>query len=700
MALSRWKSMLVPVAFAVVPSALLLIGLSAWPWPAALLVLVLVAAYLAGRPAAPPAQKPGGDLDRLQQAVRRMSSGMRQVSTTSRVLVSSAEEAAQSTEQAGRHVQDNLKEVMAGGEARDRSIEEATSSLRELEQAIHQIAAGAQEQAQNVSHTAEIINQMAQAIEDIAANAQRVAAASTEMAEQAGKGGQAVERTVEGMDQIQRTVYASAERIRELGQRSQQIGDIIQVISDIADQTNLLALNAAIEAARAGEHGKGFAVVASEVRKLAERSSKATKEIRDLIESIQGGTRAAVESMEQGTREVRQGSDLVHSAGATLQEIITTTRATDDQVRSISAAAEELAASSTEVVQAIESLASASEEYTAATEEMSAGSSEAIRAVHSIAEVSRHNATLLSEVLSSTAKMTTTTEELTLSTRSMAESLAGMVHEVQKVLDDLEGNGRKNAQTVRFSTIGLQRADIMAKSFQPLMDYLSEQTGFRVEFVPSSSYDHVVESLAKAEVDIAQLSPFMYVQAADQRGIRALVKPLNRGQPYYYANLVARGDSALAAPGDIRGKRFAFGDRNSTSGHFVPRLLLQQAGIDPERDCAEVRFLGSHDNVAEAVLNGTVDAGGIEDVVLERYKGKGAGFKILATSEPILQFPWAVRPGMDQAVAQSLREAFLALRDPDVVAAMQSVSGGFSGFAPADDKEYDFFRDLRRKLKV
>ncbi|WP_242653761.1 methyl-accepting chemotaxis protein [Thermincola potens] len=120
----------------------------------------------------------------------------------------------------------------------------------------------------------------------------------------ATNGGQAVERTVKGMLQVKDAVFETARKINELGEQSQKIGEIIQVIDDIAEQTNLLALNAAIEAARAGEHGKGFAVVADEVRKLAERSSKATKEIADLITNIQKGTKVAVESMQVGTREV------------------------------------------------------------------------------------------------------------------------------------------------------------------------------------------------------------------------------------------------------------------------------------------------------------------------------------------------------------------------------------------------------------
>lgn len=138
------------------------------------------------------------------------------------------------------------------------------------------------------------------------------------------------------MERIKTTVTESGERIKQLGEQSKAIGEIIQVIDDIAEQTNLLALNAAIEAARAGEHGKGFAVVADEVRKLAERSGKATKEIANLIISIQKGTDNAVSAMEKGISEVENGSRFAHDAGQALKEILVTVERANQQVQIIS----------------------------------------------------------------------------------------------------------------------------------------------------------------------------------------------------------------------------------------------------------------------------------------------------------------------------------------------------------------------------
>jgi methyl-accepting chemotaxis protein len=178
------------------------------------------------------------------------------------------------------------------------------------------------------------------------------------------------------MRRIKDTIEPAAAKVKELGERSAEIGSIVEVIDDIAEQTNLLALNAAIEAARAGEHGKGFAVVADEVRRLAERSSKATKEISQLITAVQNGTAEAVAAMNEGTQEVEEGSKLALDAGKSLADILTAVEATNNQVQMISSAAQQMTASSTAVVKSTDNISSISEENAAAAEEVSASTEE------------------------------------------------------------------------------------------------------------------------------------------------------------------------------------------------------------------------------------------------------------------------------------------------------------------------------------
>jgi methyl-accepting chemotaxis protein len=166
-----------------------------------------------------------------------------------------------------------------------------------------QLAKGGQEQAQQATQAAAAVEQMSATVTEMAKNAQGVASTAQQANQAAGQGNEVVVGSIAGMTRLAETVRASASRIQSLGKRSDEIGEIMKVIEDIADQTNLLALNAAIEVAPAGEQGRGFAVVADEVRKLAERTTKATKEIADTIRTIQSDTTMAVESMETGTHE-------------------------------------------------------------------------------------------------------------------------------------------------------------------------------------------------------------------------------------------------------------------------------------------------------------------------------------------------------------------------------------------------------------
>ena len=171
-----------------------------------------------------------------------------------------------------------------------------------------------------------------------------------------------MDETIRGMERISEVVRKSAETVQELGNSSNQIGEIIQVIDDIADQTNLLALNAAIEAARAGEQGRGFAVVADEVRKLAERTTKATKEIAAMIKKIQKDTVGAVESMQQGTEEVQKGKELARKAGTSLNEIITGAQKVVDIITQVAAASEEQSSTSEQISKSIESISSVTQQ--------------------------------------------------------------------------------------------------------------------------------------------------------------------------------------------------------------------------------------------------------------------------------------------------------------------------------------------------
>ena len=236
------------------------------------------------------------------------------------------------------------------------AVQAAASAANQISSSAEEMAAGAQEQSSQTAEVAAAVEQMTKTIVETTRNTENVSLASKQAGKTANEGGAVVNKTIEGMNRIEEVVRRSAETVQELGKSSDQIGDIAQVIDDIADQTNLLALNAAIEAARAGEQGRGFAVVADEVRKLAERTTKATKEIAEMIKRIQSDTYGAVDSMAKGKEEVEQGKQFALKAGDSLKEIINGANSVVDLVVQVAAASEEQSSTAEEISKNIEAI--------------------------------------------------------------------------------------------------------------------------------------------------------------------------------------------------------------------------------------------------------------------------------------------------------------------------------------------------------
>lgn len=230
----------------------------------------------------------------------------------------------------------------------------AASAANQISSSTEEMAAGANEQSSQTTEVAGAVEEMTKTILETTKNTTRAAEASKNAGGVAVEGGKVVEETIKGMIRISDVVRQSSETVQALGRSSNEIGEIVQVINDIADQTNLLALNAAIEAARAGEQGRGFAVVADEVRKLAERTSKATQEIAGMIKQIQKDTEGAVKSMKLGTDEVENGKLLAEKAGQSLKEIIAGAENVSDIVTQVAAASEQQSRTAEQITQNIE----------------------------------------------------------------------------------------------------------------------------------------------------------------------------------------------------------------------------------------------------------------------------------------------------------------------------------------------------------
>ena len=250
------------------------------------------------------------------------------------------------------------------------AVSAAASASNQISSSTEELAAGTQEQTSQAAEVAGAVEEMAKTILENSRNASETANVAKEAKVNAEAGGQVVADTVKGMRRIAEVVGQSAETVKELGKSSDQIGEIITVIDDIADQTNLLALNAAIEAARAGDQGRGFAVVADEVRKLAERTTKATKEIAGMIKKIQQDTHGAVTSMRVGTQEVESGIALADKAGVALGDIVRISQRVTDMVSQIAAASEQQSSASEQISKNVEAISSVTSQSAGGTQQI------------------------------------------------------------------------------------------------------------------------------------------------------------------------------------------------------------------------------------------------------------------------------------------------------------------------------------------
>ncbi|MRX28120.1 methyl-accepting chemotaxis protein [Kangiella sp. HZ709] len=261
------------------------------------------------------------------------------------------------------------------------AVDQVTKSTGNTQQTSMALAEASRQQAQEITGATAAINEMAVSIEQVSTNASESSQVAEKSVEIAKKGGAVVRNTIKGMDTIREQIQETSKRIKRLGESSQEIGNIVSLINDIADQTNILALNAAIQASAAGEAGRGFAVVADEVQRLAERSGNATKQIEALVKTIQNDTNEAVISMEDTTSEVVRGARLAQDAGVSLEEIENVSTNLADLIQSISNAARQQAASAGHVSNTMTII----QEITSQTSE---GTTETARSIGELAELS------------------------------------------------------------------------------------------------------------------------------------------------------------------------------------------------------------------------------------------------------------------------------------------------------------------------
>lgn len=287
------------------------------------------------------------------------------------------------------NVKDAAMQVAASSEQLTASAEQSSTVAGQIASATQQLAAGADQQLKSVSEATESVSKMTTGLQQISANSQEVSSAAGRASSAAEDGVASVNDVLSQMNEINVTVQEAAAIIKNLGNRSKEIGNIVGLITDIASQTNLLALNAAIEAARAGEMGRGFAVVADEVRQLAEQSANSAQQISQLIGVIQKETANAVASMQQGTEKVADGLGKTQHVNEAFQVINSAVSAVTGKVQEVSSAIEQMAAGSQQIAGAIEVVTKAAEESASGTQQTSASSQEQLATMEEVSSAAQ-----------------------------------------------------------------------------------------------------------------------------------------------------------------------------------------------------------------------------------------------------------------------------------------------------------------------
>ena len=342
--------------------------------------------------------KPRSSHDTLGNAFSRMVEGLAG-------LVRSVRDASSQVASASNQVAGASDDSAKIGLQASSAIDEVTSTMHEMSVNVQNMVKSTQVQASSVSETSASIDQMVASIQRVADTAKVLLDISNRSREEVHNGIGTMEKATDGLNRINTTITSSGEIIGALGQRADDIGKIIEVIDDLAEQTNLLALNAAIEAARAGEHGLGFAVVADEVRKLAEKSAQSTKEISELIQSIQKEARKAVENMDRSTTIVNEGLELGGELNAALRKISNVVTEVYKFAQEIGAATNEQSHGSSQIARATTRLNEITHEINSAVEEQASGAQAVVKAMERMRELVQSSTSGSTELAASSEQM-------------------------------------------------------------------------------------------------------------------------------------------------------------------------------------------------------------------------------------------------------------------------------------------------------
>jgi methyl-accepting chemotaxis protein len=667
-------------------------------------------------------------MEELNASIGELSGEIETLSTAADTVHAASRETAASTAEVLRRSTD-----LSG------SVGEVSGTVGEMSHTIRELSWGTTHLSEVSTQTLGAVQGIERTIAAVEAQARDAASLSAQVRREAEELGlPSVRRTLEGMERIRESVRQASTFVGSLGERSQQIGAILTVIDEVNDRTSLLALNAAILAAQAGENGAGFQVVAVEIRKLAVRTARSTVEIAELIRNVQAEVSGAVEAMRDGLGKVEAGFGCAQESGSALEKIVASSRSSTAMAESIRESAGEQTAGLATVREAMgrleqmaQFLAAGTAEQKREVDSIHGRLEQIVEAADRIRASNEEQTQAGAHVARAAAQVSEGTARMSLALREEKEGCAQIMQALVRVVDLPRQNrslalrinqglrrihgdtqlltaevGRfrvpaeEAAAGLRFGVVPLENPAEMHRRFTPLAEYLGRALGSAVELRVALDFDEAVRDLGEGRTRFAYLTPSTFVQArAQHAGVRLVAVALRNGRPFQHAAIVVRRGTGPRALAELRGKTFAFGDPSSTSSHIVPRAMLLDAGIALET-LAGFEYLGHHDAVARAVLNGEYDAGAVMASVASRYAAEG--LETLAESAPIPEFNVCAAPEVGAEEFAACRAALLALgRETEAGrGVLAAISAEYTGFTAGDEREYDAVRRMMQRLNL
>jgi len=662
----------------------------------------------------------------VSSSVEELNATAAEIADNTESLAASAGDTSASIEQmvsSIRSVNSNIQELNG-------IVESTSCSIEQFSAVIKEVAANAEELASASEETHSAISEITAAIKEVNASAKESARLSEKVTSDAATLGMAsIAKTMEGMKEIQSSVRNTADHIAMLGKRSKEIEMILNVIEGVNDETELLSLNAAILAAQAGEHGKGFSVVAAEIKDLAKRTETSTKDIASLIEAVQLEVGNATSAMQKGIGSVELGLGLAQEAEKALRTILDSSKKSSEMTLSIERSTEEQARAANLITTATERIRDMIDHVAKATAEQSQGVMLVMKAAGQMQALSHQVSKATDEQAMSSGQMAKATELVSERSQQISSSLAEHKKGSQNILDSIESvrnipvenrnlafrigktlwNLQKDAEllkaemekfrfsaergySLRFGVVPLQEPSVMFRKFSPLSEYLTKKLGRKVDLKVAIDREGAVNDIGQNVTQLCAMGPANYVEASTKFGVKVIAKALRKGKPFHRAAIVVRASSGMQSVRELKGKTFAFVSPKSATGHIAPLATLKDGGITIG-DLRYHEFLGNHDKVAKAVLNGDFEAGGLMEEAADSYREEG--LRILQVSPEIPEFNICGNPSVDEKTMNAIRDALISLdvSKADDAEVLKSLGKDCTGFMAADESDYTIFKE-------